>query len=265
MARGMQTRKRSRPSSFSNKRIVKRRRTIRRGRKTNAFTSQSGTGGGLRFKARRTSRSHYRKLLWDSSTMLPKYRSLLSNNVTFNTPASINSQTVSVLPALHLGGNVFWTVAGGAVTPDAANALPSFTGNIILRGGKIGLRLTNTFDTTDANRSSMSGTIMLIRTSDSYVAANIPALVNLGWDTSYVQDFVHKVGRIVYQKNFLLRDADVANVEYRLKVTSIDQTDYLSDQRQYIWIVLAGNVDVASARSVNATQFYNISFTGQTV
>jgi len=106
---------------------------------------------------------------------------------------------------------------------------------------------------------------MLIRTSRQFTAASVPTSVSVGWDPTYIQDFATKIGKIVYKKNFLLRDADIVNMEYRLKIRSIDQTDYFADQNQYVWMVLGGNVDINVARTMSATFYYNISFTGQTV
>jgi len=197
--------------------------------------------------------------------MLPHYRAIKSVSSQFNTQAGVDTMTCVPFSALRPSGVNFWTAAGGAVTPDAANTLPVFTGNLILRGGMIGLRLTNNFDTTDGQRNTLAGTVMLVRTTKQYVVGSIPGSVPVGWDPSYIQDFTSKVGTILYKKNFLLRDADICNVEYRLKVRAIDQTDYFSDWSQLVWMVLGGNVDIAAVRTMSLTAYYNISFTGQTV
>jgi len=243
---------------------VKRKRTVRRGRKTNAFTSQSGSGGGLRYKSKKTSRSAYNKLLWNSSTLSTHYRSVAAQVLTPATPVLATQMTIAITAALS-NGSAFWTTGGGAINPDSSNSLPVFTGNILVRGGLMGLRLANTFDTTDANRNTLHGSIMLIRTTKDWTPSAITGVVPVGWDPSYIQDFNTRIGHIVYKKNFLLRDADTALVEYRHKIRKYDQADYFQTLNQYVWVVICGAVDVNAARNFTMTNYYNLSFCGDGV
>lgn len=255
-----------RKSSTVRRRLVfKRKRTTRRGRRSANFTSQSGKGGGITYKGKRTSRRAYKNALWNGSMLSTKYRSNLAANTTFNTPASIVSMSVSAVPALRFSGLSFWTTAGGTTAPDAANVVPPFTGNILLRGGKIGLRLTNVYDTVDAQRNTIQGTVYLIWTSKQFTFGALPGVVPIGWDSSHQPDFNTNIGRIVYKKEFLLRDADVANVEYRLKIRRIDWTDYSNERGQLVWLVLGGNVDSPVAHAIQYATYYNVSFTGDAV
>jgi len=260
MARTIQTRKRSR-NVAPFKRAFKRRRIVRRGgRKTNAFTSQSGGGGGLRFKARKISRRRWNNMLWNNTLQQTHYRSNVSGVTTLNTPASTNTQNVLIFSGVRLAGNPFYTTAGGAIAPDAAQALPVFTGNVVVRGGIMGCRIANNFDTVDAQRSTIMGTVMLINSSKNYSFAAVPSNVYTGWDPSLIQDFSTTIGRILYRKNFLLRDADTAVVEYRHKIKKYDVGDYVNERNEYLWLVFVGNVDVAAARAVTITSYYNLSF-----
>lgn len=261
MARGMQTRKRSRPVSFAGSKPAKRRRFARkRGRKATNFTSQSGAGGGLNYKSKKLSRRRWNNMLWNTTLMKEHYRSNAAAQTTVNSPASITSMTVSQQSALRFLGNQFYVATGGAIAPDATDPLPLFTGDIIIRGGKMGIRITNTFDTTATTQNSMQGVVMLVKTTKNYQPAGLPATVPVGWDTSLFPDFNTIIGKVVYRKTFLLRDADSANIEYRLKITKLDEGDYLNDFNTYMWYVFVGNVDVASARSMNITYYYNLSF-----
>lgn len=264
MARHMQTRKRSR-SSAPKSRSYKRRRIVRRrGGNSKAFTSQSGTGGGIRFKGRKTSRSTYKRLLWNNTTMMTKYRSNFAISNVSTTPVTINFQSLTVRSAINFGSD-FWTTAGGAIAPDATLPLPLFTGNIVLRGGTIGCRLVNNLDTTLASSGTMHGTVMLIRTTKNFNPGIIPTSVPLGWDPTLVVDFNTQIGRIVYKKDFLLRDTEVCDVEYRLKIRKIDQKDYDNFFNDFIWIIKCGMVDSNTAQSYTATNYYNLAFVGDAV
>lgn len=243
----------------------KKRRVVRRGRRSNAFTSQSGSGGGIRFRSKKTSRRVYNRMLWNSSLLRTHYRSNSANVFSVNTPATANNMTVVAQDALSVGGGAFWTAGGGAISPDASNALPTFTGDILLRGGMIGLRLANTFDTTDALRNTLQGTVMLIRTTKGFAPASMPSTVNVGWDPTFVQDFNTKIGRIVYKRDFLLRDADTTQVQYRLKIRKLDQADYFSRLNELIWVIVVGTVDINSVRGFTYSPYYNVSFTADGV
>lgn len=243
-------------------RPFKRRRTSRR---TTNFTSQAGAGGGIRFRSKKLSRARWRRLLWNTSLHLQHYRSLNATTGTFNTPATTITMTLSTTPALRFATQNFYVAGGGAIAPDAAQALPTFTGKFIIRGGTIGVRLVNTYDVTDANRNTNHGMVYLIKTSANFALTNLPSSLPVGWDPSLIQDFSTNIGRIVYRKNFLLRDADTALIEYRLKCQQVDPGEYILDKNTYVWVVVAGNVDAASARVFTYTAFYNISFSADAV
>lgn len=262
MARGIHTRKRSRTASGSKRRTFKKRRTVRRGRKTNAFTSQSGTGGGLRFKGKRTSRSAYKKHLWDSTLYKDHYRSLRAVSSSINTNTNTNDLVILAEAAYLVGITPFYLAGGGAVTNDVAVLLPSFNGDIIVRGGMVGLRLANTLDTVAANTGSIQGTVFLIKTTKNWQGGVIPASGMTGWDPTMIPDFDTKVGKILYRKNFLLRDADTAVVEYRLPIHKVDQGDVVALYNTYVWLVMAGNVDSALTKNVTVTKYWNMSFAG---
>jgi len=242
-----------------------KRRRLSYGRKTTNWTSQNGTGGGLRFRSRKIRRSRWRSMLWNNSLQKDHYRTLLAGSSTANTPATTTTMTVTGFDAMRINSNNFYVAAGGAVNPDGGQSLPVFTGKFTVRGGKLGLRLVNTFDTTASNQNTLHGTVYLVKTSKLYTSAVWPATVYTGWDPSYIQDFPTAVGRIVYRKDFLLRDADTSLIEYRLKPSLIDPSDYINSRNQFVWVLILGNVDVASARTFSYTQYYNMSFVADAV
>lgn len=264
MARHIQTRKRSR-QSFTKKRTFKRRRATRRGRKSNAFTSQSGSGGAVNYKARRTSRRAYRKHLWDSTLFKEHYRSVGAVGTVLNTPPSINGMAVLAEKAIDNSVTSFWLTAGGAIAPDAAQTLPSFTGDFVIRGGKIGLRIANTLDSVATAATTIQGTVLLIRTTKNFTPAAITTPQPVGWDTSLIPDFDTTVGKILYRKNFLLKDSDTALIEYRIRLEKLDVGDFQAIRNTYLWVILAGNVDNSSAHGLTVTKYFNLSFSGDAV
>lgn len=243
----------------------KRRRTTRRGRKSNAFTSQSGSGGAVNYKARKTSRRTYRNYLWNSTLFKDHYRSIGAVAVTLNTPAAVTTMSVLAEKALDNGVASFWLAAGGAINHDPAQSLPTFSGDVILRGGKIGLRLANVLDTVASAATTIQGTAMLIRTTKNFVSASITTPQPVGWDTSLIPDFDTKVGKILYRKNFLLKDSDTALIEYRLRLQKLDVGDFAANYNTYIWVILAGNTDNSSSHGVSVTKFYNLSFAADAI
>jgi len=260
MARGIHTRKRSRAGTSKSRRTFKKRRTTRRSRRSNAFTSQSGTGGSLNYKGKKTSRSAYKKHLWDSTLFKEHYRSLGSVVTSFNTPATVSSMAILAEKAIDNGsGSSFWGAAGGAIAPDVTFSLPAFTGDIIIRGGKMGLRIANVLDTA-LNAETLQGTVLLVRTTKNWTPGAITTPQPLGWDTSLVPDFDTRVGKIVYRKNFLLTDAQTALVEYRIPLQKIDANDFQLTYNTFVWIIMAGNVSNATADTLTVTKYFNLSF-----
>lgn len=256
---------RKRKSRTTRRTPYKRRRTQRRGRKASAFTSQSGVGGALRFKARKTSRAAYKKHLWDSTLFKEHYRSNAAVSATIVTNTNTNDLNILAEQALVYGAAPFYTAAGGAIQPDIAQPLPLFSGDVIIRGGMLGMRIANNMDATTANTSSIQGTVYLIKTTKNWTAASIPATVRPGWDPTLVPDFDTKVGRILYRRNFLLRDADAAVIEYRLRVEKVDVGDLGSTFNTYVWLVLTGNVDGSISHVLTVTKYHNLSFAADAV
>lgn len=243
-------------------RVVKRRRFVRRkaGKRTSNFTSQFGHGGGMRFRAKKLSASRWRRVLWNDTLSGVHYRSNSVSTSTINTPAFIDTMKTAFSSAFRFAGQQFYVASGGAIAPDAAVVLPIFEGNVVIRGGVIGMRIANVFDTLDTNRNTLHGFVYLVKTTKNFSSATIPSTVSLGWDPSLIPDWNTNIGKIVYRKQFLLRDGDTADIEYRLKINKLDIGDYIADKNTYLWIVAAGNVDVSASRSLIYSMYYNMSF-----
>lgn len=239
-------------------RAFKRRRTVRKGRKTIAFTSQSGIGRSLGFRSRKLVRRRWNSMLWNTTLQKEHYRSNLAQHFTISaTNSPLMNYTVQ--NALNFA-NPFWLAAGGAVSTDAV-AVPSFDGDIILRGGKIGLLLSNPI----ADTTSIRVQVMLIRTGLNVDPTITGTTVSVGWDPSLAVDFPSRVGKVIYRKDILLENSSTSEVEYRVKIQKIDQDNFLSNKYTYRWFIMACNPEATGSTSLAITRYYNLSFSADAI
>jgi len=267
--RGIHTRKRSRPSTgpfrTKRRRVMKRKRT----KKSTNWTSQSAHGGGLGFSRKRTSRRAFKRILWNATVPQNHFRSNGAATSNILTPAgagTASTMTVTIVASRRPANNNFYTSAGGAINPDGG-AIPTFLTNadITVRGGIYGLRLCNAPDLADTDKDPVSCIVYAIRTTKNWSATNVPASVNVGWDPTLTQDFQTNIGKVIFKKNFLINDGDVINIERRMTIQKIDQTEYTNSISEIIWMILAGNTSTITAKVVLGTIYHNLSFVADAV
>jgi len=269
MPRYYQNRKRSggpirRP--FKKARFNRRRTFKKRATRSTNFTSQSSHGGGIQFRKTRFRPRRLRNILWNASTPQTHYRSNVASVATQSSPASAASMSSSLYSTRRFAGNNFWVTLGGAINPDGG-AMPAFSTNsdITIRGGTYGIRVANNPDLSDVDKDALNVFVYLIWTAKGFSSANVPTLVNVGWDPSLIQDFQTNIGKIVMRKNFLLPEGETMTIERRMPIQKIDQTEYAGNISEPIWLVLVGNTGTSSAHAMFVTTYYNLSFVGDTV
>lgn len=251
-------------------RPLKKRKYVRRRRRSSKksinFTSQSGKGSGLGFSRKRTSRRKFRRLLWDASTAQTHYRSNFAFTTAINTTNVASTMQVTVIASRRFNNQNFWTTAGGAINPDGGT-IPTFVtnGDFTVRGGMYGLRLCNAPDVLDSDKDAIQVIVYLVRSTKNWNSTNLPTSVPVGFDPSLVQDFQTNIGKVVYKKEFLLEDQNVAVIEKRMGLSKIDISEYQNSQSEFIWIILAGISSGTTVKSVNCVSYYNMSFVGDTV
>ena len=247
-------------------RPTKRRKFSRKrrsGRKSTNWTGNSGKGGGLGFSRRRTSRRQYKNVLWNATIAQTHYRSNASAVTIIVTPSVASSMAVSLQTTRRFNGNNFWVTAGGAINPDGGT-IPTFATNtdLTVRGGIYGIRIANTPDLADTDKDS----VYLVRTCKGYLTSSIPITsVAVGWDPSLIADFQTTIGRVVYKKNFLIHEGDVIDIERKMFLQKIDQTEYSNLISEYIWLVVYGTSSGVTTKSLACTTYYNMSFVGDAV
>jgi len=230
------------------------------------WTSQSASGSGISMRARKQSRTAWKRQLWISSQSQTHYRSNLAVLTNITTTTSPATMTPTIIASRRLGGNNFWTTAGGAVNPDGGS-IPTFAtaSDFTVRGGMFGLRIGNSPDSAAVDQDAISCIVYLVKTSKAWNSTNVPAAPNLGWDPTLVQDFQTNIGRIVLRKNFIINEGECFTIERRMGMSKVDQTEYTNSISEFVWIILTCNVSATTAKALVATAYYNMSFTGDTV
>lgn len=263
MVRGIHTRVASRPvlgkrrRSGSVSRPFKRRR-VSRARKNIAFTSKYGLGKSIGFRSRRVNRKRWNRMLWNNTLQREHYRSLDSQSFS-QTAANAPSLGWVIQDALSFG-TPFWLAAGGARQTDAGT-LPLFTGDIVLRGGKIGLLLSNPI----ADTTSIRVQVMLIRTNLNVDNTLTFGTEDIGWDPSLLVDFPSRVGRIIYRRDILLENGSTSEIEYRLRIQRIDQDNFISNKYTYRWWIMASNPEGTGTTTLSVTRYFNVSFSADAI
>lgn len=238
-----------------------KRRRFTRGRKTSQFTSQSASGGGLGYRARRMRPRQYRSLLYRDTAFTTHYRSLDGGTGSIASDVDQRFARVYVTSALRDGAaNVFYAVAGGAVNPNSTVAVPNFDSPIIVRGGKVGFTMVNKTESAITAYQPLRVIVFLVATGDEYNIAGVPTGTFQGWDPSYIGDFSKNIGRVIWRKSYLLKDQEVVQVERRLRVMKIDASTFEQDKRSLIWMISVNNPDTTDARNIQFSHYYNLSF-----
>jgi hypothetical protein len=190
----------------------------------------------------------------------PHYRSVFTASIARTVPASIDVGIMNVSKAIE---NNFWTAAGGAILLDAGVALPTFRGDITLRGGVSKCWLSN-----DAAVDSVRAKVYLVWTNHNPDAASLTALdgttVEAGFDPSMVPDFMRSGKVIKSYEHILLPGQRPVEIVYRYKIRKIDQAVHNANGEQLFWITILSqmsNID-GGTQSVVFGKTHNLSFSG---
>lgn len=194
------------------------------------------------------------------------------------TSTALQSSAIFLFPALSPGttfhsftalADAFWRPNGGAQDPDWATAIPSITGDIVLRGGIARLSVTNTEDC--ILRVKIFAVWSLARPWQTLYTTLNNTNGPYEWDPSAVPDFATRFGKIMYMKQAMIQPRECMEVVHRFKPQKIDQKRFLGDvdspMGSTLWWMLSltameANLISASVIVVNS---WNLSFSGDTV
>lgn len=237
----------------------RRRSTRKRTRRFRADTSKSSSGSSFGFRSRRISRRSWNHKLWDSTLQKQHVRSNQSTTELLTSGASANLYASHLRSALtNTAGNQFWTVGGGALPIDSG-VIPIVQGELVIRGGMIGIKCINAPGTADPINVS----IYLIKIGDEFDNSLIPATTFHGWDPTVTPEFNQKLGRIVLRRTFLIENGNVGELKYRLPISKIDGVAFTSERNQFYWFVQVNSANVGD--TLLFTRYHNLSFTADFV
>lgn len=264
MVRGIHTRKRSAGRFVrrtKRRRTVRRRRTGRNGRTTTSRASGATSVGT--FRTRRTSVRRWRNMLWQDTIAKTHYRSVIDRTVNFATPNDLINATLSVQSALPLS---FWTTAGGTKPVDVGVLVPTFSGDITLRGGIARVAVTNRVNPVDTTPSDpVRITIYAVWTDSNTSAFVLPAATQKTmWDPSLEADFT-KFGKVQFKRETILKgDGESVQCYFKYKPQKIDQAVFNGGGHQLVWFILASQMSntetTPTGETVDVVLSHNISF-----
>jgi len=265
MARTIQTRKRSGGILL---RPIKKRRTIRRRRRNvSGRTTTSRASGATSigtFKGRKTTLRQYRNILWRDSMMKTHWRSVFDAATNITTPNNLTSGTLAVINALP----IFYTTGGGAVSADSGVAVPTFNGDIILRGGIARIAIANRVAEGVQPTDNVRVTVYACWTTAT-PSIIFPAAVPTMWDPSLLPDF-EKFGKVLWKREALLKaDGEAVQIYFKFKVQKIDQAVFTQGSirgQTLVWVLhvsqTSNSETTAIAEIVDVVTSHNLSFTG---
>lgn len=243
-------------------------------------TSKLGNAISVRFKGRKTTVRQYRNYLWRNTQFMTHYRSI---NQGFNAPLSIVLGTPGtsisyLMPALNVnsvstgfitGPNAFWAAGGGLQTPDVGVAVPTFIGDITLRGGICRLMCYSREDI--QVRVKIYAIWAQKQPSQAVYTALNGASHGADWDPSCQADFSTTFGKIMYEKQAILDQGNSIEVVHRMKVQKIDRDRFLGSATQpsgstLWWMVVFTCNDVnAGNAGMPLVNSWNLSCTGDVI
>jgi len=255
--------KRRRGNGYSSRSFKKRRYTPRRRFKKATSYSFRNTGGvrfgNGNFRGRKLSRRAWKNSLFTHTRHLPHYRSIGAESYNLTSPVQEKNQYVSMLPCITNGVSYFWKVAGGLQPIDDLNTSdPYFTGDLVVRGGMMGIRITAAATNADAMQLKIS--LLRIPASTGIPSWTNPTSLGIAWDPTCEPDFHAKFGKVIYSTNKLLIPTDVFQLKWKIPVQKIDQ-EVFGDTGLYRWMVHS-NSPAGVGENFKVVTDFNLSFTG---
>jgi len=242
-----------RSNAFKKRKTYRKRRSAR---KTIDYTSLNTRGTSSGFRGKKTSRRTYNRHLWNSTLFTTHYRSNETVSGTITTPASLTQADLLGINLIRHGNNAFWLAAGGAVATDTSVTLPTFKGDVILRGGSWNFTLHNT----SAANVDVAIRVFLVYTEERPDFSIEPSTVAHMWDPSLTADWNQLIGKVKMTREVLLESGNNYTISGRLRMQKIDQTTYGLQGRSPLLFVSCGNVGFTTAHTLTYTTSYNLSF-----
>jgi len=242
------SRSRSRTPFPKRSRFTRRRNTARKSRQ---YGGRTGFASGISYRSRRMKPRAWRSLLWRETQSKPHFRSLLETAASVTNQTDTGTVEINGLTAIESN---FWKTAGGLQALDDGVTPPTdFAGDLIIRGGKMGVTFFN------ANTTPVEINLWLIKVNPA-ATLSFPATGPYGWDPSLIPDFATEFGKIVMHRKKIILENDMATFEYRLPTFKVDQ-DRHNSNNYYNWLISSWD-PTSSALVTTVNRYFNLSFTG---
>jgi len=169
--------------------------------------------------------------------MKTKYRTNFAISQSLATPANSALMAVGIYDGFGTTASPFWVSGGGAISADFGVPVPTFSSNITVRGGQLGIRVCNQL----ADAQPIEVKVILFLTGLNRPGVGPPATANqpVGFDITQLSDFKTFYGKPLLIKSVLLENSNVVNIKYRLRVHKVDQYEYSLQTRRFYWMVAA--------------------------
>lgn len=235
----------------------------KKGRRNTSYTSKKGTGSAIPFRSRKISGRRYRSILWNDSILRTKYRTNFAFTQGQTTPLTSSAMSVVLYDAFGNTASPPWTVGGGALANDFGTPVPIFSGDIIIRGGVLGIRISN--QSADSQPQEVKVFLLVTPNRSTTGAALAPPAISdqpVGFDLSQLTDFPSIYGKVLYSKTALIENSNVVEFVYRMRTHRIDRYQYAQAAKRFYWVVAVGGTETAAASTATVTQYWNASFVG---
>jgi len=261
-----------RRAAFKRRRPARARRSRRS--RIRAYAGNDKPYSYPKSRSRRLSRRAFKSLLWRQTITATKYKSILSQAGTVATPASYSNATTTAMWALGLynaSTSPFFTSAGGLnplsstipTITDPTETTAQFDSDIIVRGGLWSFEVYNNTETADVSNDLIRCKIVLVRTPQTRDDTIFQANLLPGQPAQYISaDQARKVGKIILEKDFVIKDAESVKVEFRIPCQKIDVGSYMNEFKAYIVYLCVANGFDTVAQTVRYRMNHNIAFCG---
>lgn len=261
-----------------------RRGFRRKGRQGFATTTRWGRPHSTNYRGKKTSVRRWRNILWRDTQAKMHYRSLNSSNQGFFGPAlgTPNTSAIILFPALQVTagvfrpdigvGGAFWEI--GVQSPDIGEPIPTFRGDITIRGG-IARVLVGAYPDNVPLRVRIYAIWANANPDiDVYTAMN-NTNQQVEWDPSLIGEFSTKFGKILYMKEALVPVGESMEVVHRFKPQKIDKAVFRGEPavagvqpaepagNTLWWAVVVVPLDTnAVTAGITCVSSYSLSFCG---
>jgi len=270
-----------RPFKMRRTRFRRRRFGRRRGmRQGYAHTTEWGRPYSMNYRKRKTRPRKWRNILIRDTEAKPHYRSLFQGvkTVTASAVGTPGVAGVWLFPALqvssalqpfHTAAENFWQPGGGGTDIDFGVTIPTFRGDVVLRGGIARCALVNNDNLAARVKIyaiwAQEKPEILIYTSMNNT--NRP----VEFDPSVFPDFTTEFGRILYHKQATIRQGEAFEMVHRFKPQKIDQNRFQGDVNnaagsQLWWLVTYAPLEPnALAENLRIINSWNLSFSADAI